>query len=210
MLSFKKFQIQWLALGDELLLILTIVLLIASCAGTKPLPPDSPITLTTGKTIPVRESVVFGRIKLIANENSLVWDELQWDNFHLYLLPNSGSEPIVYTLTRDGSFYWHLLPGRYTITSFKWRRGSDYLIRPVFANFSIPEQISPVYIGTLSIRVTQTGSPAYSQATWKLPLASPLMHIEDDYEQALQGLRNSFSGIKGQATKSLMRLEVMR
>jgi hypothetical protein len=210
MLSFKQFQIQWLAIGAELPLVLTIVLLLTSCAGTTPLLPASPIDLITAKTIPVRESVVFGRVKLIVNEKPFVWDEPQWDNFRLYLLPDSGSEPIVYTLARDGSFYWHLLPGRYTITSFKWRRGANYLIRPIFASFSIPEQMASVYIGTLAISLTQTGPPGYSQATWKLPQASPLMHIEDDYEQALQGLRSNISGIKGGATKSLMRLEDTR
>jgi hypothetical protein len=116
----------------------------------------------------------------------------------------------MYTLARDGSFYWHLLPGRYTITSFKWRRGASYLIRPIFANFSIPEQIAPVYIGTLAISLTQTGPRGYSQSLWKLPLASPMMHIKDDYEQALQGLRSNISGIKGDATKNLMRLENTR
>lgn len=212
MLSSKQFRIQWLAIGAELPLVLTVLLLFTSCAGTAPLPPASPIDLITAKTIPVGESAVFGRVKLILNEKPFVWDEPQWDNFCLYLLPDSGSEPVVYTLARDGSFYWHLLPGRYTITSFNWRRGANYwsFIRPIFASFSIPEQMAPVYIGTLVLSLTQTGPPGISQALWKLPRAPPLMHIEDDYEQALQGLRSNISGIKGDATKSLMRLENTR
>jgi hypothetical protein len=94
MLSFKQFRIQWLAIDAELPLVLTIVLLLTSCAGTAPLPPASPIDLITAKTIPVRESAVFGQVKLIVNEKPFVWDEPRWDNFRLYLLSDSGSEPV--------------------------------------------------------------------------------------------------------------------
>lgn len=58
-LSFKQFLIQWLAIGVALPLVLTIVLLLTSCAGTAPLLPASPIDLIKAKTIPVRDSIVF-------------------------------------------------------------------------------------------------------------------------------------------------------
>lgn len=195
----------------KLLVVLTIVLLLTSCTPyQRPPPPASPIDLSTAKSIPAGETVVFGRVKVIVNEKPFIWDDPRWDKFHLYLLPDSGSEPVVYTLAHDGSFNWHLLPGRYTITSFKWYRGSNYLLRLISASFSVPEQVKPIYIGTLVIKLTQTGARGYPQSSWRLPRDFPLMHIEDDYRQALQGLRHNIPRIKGDITKNLMRLENTR
>ena len=211
MLSSKKFILQWITIGTGLFIVITILLFLTSCAQHQwPPPPISPIELNTAKSIPAGEAIVFGRVNVIINEKPFVWDRFWRDKFHLYLLPDSSSEAIVYTLSDDGSFSWHLPPGNYTITSFKWFRGNNYLIRPVFASFSVPEQIESVYVGELVISFIQTGARAYPQKTWKLPRAFPVMHTEDNYQQTLRQQRINMSGEKGEITKRLMRLEEKR
>lgn len=197
----------------ELLVVATILLLLTSCAQhQRSLPLISPIDLKTTKSIPVGETVIFGRVNVVIYNDLFFWDDPLWDRFHLYLISDSDSEPIEYTLVHDGTFSWHLPPGHYTITSFKWSRGNHYLIRPVFASFSVSEQLEPTYIGELVINFTETNVPpytkkSYSKKYWKLPKSFPEMHVVDNYQQAPHQQQINIPGAKGDIAKRLMQLE---
>jgi len=192
----------------KLFVITTILLLFTSCAHPeRALPVISSIDLKTKKLIPVGETIIFGRINVVINDKPFVWDEPSWDGFHLYLISDSNSEPIVYTLLHDGTFSWHLPPGHYTITSFRWSRGNNYLIRPVFASFSVSEQLKPVYIGELVINFIQTGPSGYSQEIWKLPRDFTEMHVVDNYQKVFYQQQTNLLGAKGEPTRRLMQIE---
>ncbi|SFP39844.1 hypothetical protein SAMN05216419_100231 [Nitrosomonas cryotolerans] len=204
----KRVVFQGNEIAVELFVVATILFLFTSCAQPpRHLSPSSPIDLKTAKSVPVGEAIIFGRVNVVTNDESFIWDEPLWDKFHLYLMSDSDSEPVVYTLAHDGTFSWHLPPGDYTITSFKWMRGNHYLIRPVFANFSVSEQLEPAYIGELVIKFMQTGARAYSKKTWKLPRAFPEMQVVDNDRYGLHQQQINIPGAKGAAKKRLMRLE---
>ncbi|MCH9639996.1 MAG: hypothetical protein K0U40_10965, partial [Betaproteobacteria bacterium] len=180
----KKQILWWEAVGIKFLAVTTILWLLTGCAQhQRSLSLISPIDLETEKSIPVGEVIIFGRVNVVINEKSFVWDDPLWDKFYLYLISDSDSEPIVYPLLQDGTFSWHLPPGNYTITSFRWSRARNNLIRPVFASFSVSGQLEPVYIGELVINFIQTGPPGYSQKIWKLPRDFPEMYVVDNYQQ---------------------------
>jgi len=169
--------------------ILILALLLTSCAT------PSPIALSDTKALPQREAIVFGRVKVIGSGVPTDWGE-RW-RFGIHILPNADSKPIRHFLTGDGSFYWHLPPGGYTITGFIWRLPSfpsvpTWVHRAIFAKFTIPEETSVVYVGTLTIIC---------------PEGRNIMRIEDEYDQALQGLKSKFPDIEGETAKRPMHLE---
>ncbi len=207
-LGFKRHIFQWNTIVIELLVVATILLLFTSCAQRqRSLPPISPIDLRTEKSIPVGETIIFGRVNVVSNDKPIIWDEPLWYGFHLYLISDSGSEPIVYTLFQDGTFSWHLPPGHYKITGFRWSRGRHYLIRPIFASFSVSKQLEPAYIGELVINFIQTGPPAYSQKIWKLPREISGIYVVDNYQHALNKQLIKTLGTKRDVTKRLMQIE---
>lgn len=114
--------------------------------------------------------------------------------FGVYILPEATSLPFEYWLGGDGSFYWLLRPGEYTITSFHWVGLVSHKRGRIFAQFVIPEGQTIVYIGTLTISFDEE---RYSR-------------VEDEYPQALQALRSKFGEVTQEPDKSLMHLEKAR
>jgi hypothetical protein len=157
----------------------------------------SPIALSDLKTVPVGEAIVFGHVKVSSDGKPLVWRETALgrelpsfgpETFTIFLMTDAASQETSYPLAGNGSFYWRLPPGEYTITGFQQggRRGR------IFALFSIAEGQSFVYIGTLSVE--------FNGSRYR-------MRIKDEHDQALQGFRTKFSEISGEPAKSLMQLE---
>jgi hypothetical protein len=111
----------------------------------------------------------------------------------LFVLPPPDAEPIGYTLTGDGLFYWHLPPGDYTITDMIWNLPSSFTFRRrrLVPHFVIPEDDRLVYIGTLMVIID----------------GRYVMRIKDEYPQALKSLKSKFPEIRGEATKRLMHVE---
>jgi hypothetical protein len=165
--------------------ILALALLFTSCAST------SPISLSDTQGLLQGEVLVFGRVKVLVLRGGVAelyvddWDSIGAE-FRIYILPDADSKPVAYDLSGDGTFYWHLPPGGYTITGYRMFGGAGR----IFAQFVISEGTSLVYIGTLTA--------LYS------------FRIEDDYEQAIRGLKDKFPEIRGEAAKSLMHLENAR
>ncbi len=157
-----------------------------------------PVRLADVKELSGDKPVVFGRIKVIEEGQPEDWGV--GGGFLVHIIPDAGPEPIPYEyfLTGDGSFYWNLPPGGYLITEFSQRRwkawkGFHRVRRGLLARFVIPEATSPIYIGTLTIR---SAAGRYT------------MSIEDEYDQALQRLKQQFPEVKEPVAKRLMRLEL--
>lgn len=162
--------------------ILIVALLLTSCAS-----PSSDISDI--KAVPEGKVIVFGRVKVISEGER--W--IPYRMLFLHVLSERGPKPNSYELTGDGTFFWHLSPGGYTITEFAMMKTTlkPTEVVPVFADFVISEGTSLVYIGTLKIT---------------LETDRYLISIEDEYGPAWQGFKNKFPEFKGDATKSLMHL----
>jgi len=152
------------------------------------------------ETVPGQEALVFGRVKVVENEESLDWNSssFAFTSFLIHIEPEAGPEPVSYTyyVKEDGSFYWPLSAGGYTITDFSWTVftgiiGSDR--RVIFARFVVPEETPLIYIGTLTI---------HSEA------GRYTMRVEDHYDHALQRLIQRFPNVKEPVTKRLMQFEL--
>jgi len=168
--------------------ILMLIVLFVGCAS-------SPIHLSDTKVIALQEAIVFGRVKVISQGTPVVWSTspIFGARFSIFIFPEgTPSAAVDYTLTGDGSFYWHLTPGRYTVAGFEWKRGNSRMGGHIVAKFVIPEAQSLLYVGTLTVLFT--GGRYYAR-------------VEDEYGQALQELHNKFPELRGEALRELLQLE---
>ena len=170
--------------------ILVLILSLAGCAS-------SPIVLSNTKAVPPQEVIVFGRVKVISQDTPVTWGTSQWDQwkggFTIRLVPEGNPNGAVfYLLLGDGSFYWHLKPGRYWIATFGWSGAINYSGR-LGAKLLIAEARSPLYVGTLVVRFV-AGMRYFTG-------------VEDEYAQALQELQRKFPELQGEAAKELLQLE---
>jgi hypothetical protein len=177
-------------------LLIILILSLTNCATS--------IDLLKTKTVPQNESVVFGRIKVISKGEELNWPTITIHRFNVSILEDGSSEGVVYMLAGgDGSFYWHLRPGEYTIAGFDWRRrktnflglsDTEEVRGRIFANFKVAKGDSLVYIGTLTMVFEDKGYRYF-------------MGVGDDFDQAFKVFGEKFPNIKGEAVKNLMQLE---
>jgi hypothetical protein len=165
------------------------------------------IDLSKTKTVPQNESVVFGRIKVISKGNEVDWSTF-WSTFHVTtftfnvsILRDMSSEGGSYMLKNDGTFYWHLRPGNYTVAEFEWRRsggllytGIESLRGRIFANFKVAEGGFLNYIGTLTMIFEDKVNRYF-------------MGVGDDFDQAFKVFGEKFPNLKGEAVKNLMQFE---
>jgi hypothetical protein len=173
-----------------------LTLSLAGCATS--------IDLLKTKTVPQNESIAFGRIKVISKGEEVNWPAIPIHRFNVSILKEASSEGVIYMLAGgDGSFYWHLRPGDYTIADFDWRRRTtDFLGLPateqirgrIFANFKVPQGGSLVYIGTLTMVFADKGYRYF-------------MGVGDDFDQAFKVFNDKFPNLKREAAKNLMQLE---
>ncbi len=177
--------------------ILILALLLTSCVSLGHI-----VKLHDIETVPGQEALVFGRVKVVENGESLDWSSsiFAFSVFSIHILPEAGPEPVsyFYYVKEDGSFYWPLSAGGYTITDFNWTDWSKYdgsAQRVIFARFVVPEENPLIYIGTLTI---------HSEA------GRYTMGIEDEYDQALKRLKQRFPEIRGPVTNRLMQLKERR
>jgi hypothetical protein len=175
------------------------IILILSLTGCA----TNPIDLSKAKAVPMEEAVVFGRVNIIHKNEPKVWGKLSSPGgFYISVLPGGSSEAFSHTLREDGSFYWHLRPGDYTIAGLTWERerkgflssGWEKVTGRIFANFKVAEGGSLNYIGTLTIVFEDKGYRYF-------------MRVEEDFDQASKVFSSKFPNIKGEAVKNLMQLE---
>lgn len=100
------------------------------------------------------ESVVVGRVRVISDgvEIKQLYGKGNFLEFNVQILPESSSKAISYQLKGDGTFFWRLKPGRYTIASFEWQSPITVNSGRIFAEIDVPVGIKSVYVGTLVIR----------------------------------------------------------
>jgi len=176
--------------------ILILALLLTSCARYTGL-----VRLTDTEAPLGREAIVFGRVKVVEEGEPRDWN-WRGGRFIITILPEANPEraPYSYQLDGDGSFYWTLPAGGYTITDFQYLYSVNiftdrHVRRVIFARFIIPEAPAPIYIGTLTIREEE---------------GRYTIHVEDEYEPAFQRLKERVPEVTGPVTKRLMQLKERR
>jgi len=175
---------------EKRFLLLALILFLSGCA-------TNPIDFSKAKTVPQEEAVVFGRVNVIYKDEPKVWGKLSSPGvFNILVLPGGSSEAFSHMLREDGSFYWHLPLGSYTISGFQWTGRGGTRSGRIFAEFTIPERKSITYIGKLTLIFDRN--------------YSSVMQIEDDFDQAIQEFKKKFPEIRDEPVKNLMKLEVPR
>jgi len=177
-------------------------ILVLSASGYAFSQPTPTIEVSNVASVPEGEGIVFGRVKVNDKGTLIDWGGLnsysEYGSLTVVVAQEHGSEHWRHHLSEDGSFYWHLPPGSYSILAFSyWSPERKLLtIRPIVARFSIFESKKLTYIGTLAI--TSFTGEVHS------------IRIEDEYEEALGALPYKFSVVKPTISKHIMSLEKMR
>jgi hypothetical protein len=179
-------------------LIHALWILVLSATGCAFFQPPPTIEVSNVASVPEGEGIVFGRVK-VNDEGTLIdWGRpysTKYGSLTIVVAQEHGSKYWRYRLSEDGSFYWHLPTGSYSILAFNYysRERELFTIRPIVARFSIFESKKLAYIGTLAITFIENGHS---------------IRIEDEYEEALDAL--PFPVMKPAIPKHFMSLEKMR
>ena len=175
--------------GGGLALLQGIVLwLLVGCAG-------APIDLASIEGLPPNEGVAFGRVKLLADgEPQNLSSFMGESQLTVFILPDDSSEAMRFPLKDDGSFFWHLPPGGYTIATFEGLTPEFFSVHVkgrLFANFDVEEDTA-TYIGTLGLRFRGSRYDAF---------------IEDDFGHAFETFTTRFPEFRRKTRKRLMTFE---
>ncbi len=162
---------------------------ISGCSSTSVVPPVEEAPLSQG--IPRDSGLAFGRIHVEGWRKGVLGDPATNVEFRNELT----QKRVTHTLEKDGEFFLFLPAGRYGITSLRsgfQQVGPSKNSAPM--SFIIPPG-SPVYLGTLSIRLPSGGTAASGQAA-----------VLDEFESAVQrlGLRYPTLGMHRPPVKGLM------
>lgn len=162
---------------------------------------QSRIAVTNPRSVPDNEGIILGRVQVTDHGKLLSWNgPLQgWNGtFELAVAPENGELLPIYILENDGTFIWHLPPGKYVLRSFKHE--SLFLpiffyvhtvVRPIFATFEVPGGNRSTYIGTLAI---ERDGQSFS------------MTILDEFEQTMRAVDQKGPEIRRQIQAQLMTL----
>jgi len=168
-----------------------LLFLFAGCAsGT--------IDLSKTKVVPQGESVVFGWVNVILGGNPVVnWGKVSVPIYSgkIFVLSNATSKAVAYNLSGDGTFYWHLPSGDYSIAAIEFAARGGNVNVPIFADFQITQDKPIIYIGKLTL--VYGGLRAH-------------IDVEDHFSQEIEKFKNKFPEIKGEPVKNLMKLEKRR
>ncbi len=149
--------------------------------------------------------MVFGQIKVIKDGRILSWKpepkvisigiyRFLPDFFTLFIKEETTKKEFVYRLVGDGSFYWRLPAGTYSITGYHYILGysnvESHFPPERTPWFVISKGDGADYIGTLSIELH--------------PIGRDVMRIEDDYARAVHELKSELSVMVSKTRKGLM------
>ncbi len=159
----------------------------------------SAVDLTPADAVPPSEGVVFGRVKMVwKGETKTLTSMLGESTLSVVLLADGSSNATSVPLRDDGSFYWHLPPGGYTIAGFEGLTPDLFSRRMkgrIFARFGARQTLA-TYVGTLTLLFE--APPGYR------------MVVADDYAQAVKDLADRFPRLALTSQKDLMVLETAR
>ncbi len=170
-------------------------LLLAGCVTT---PPPSPIDLSVTKIVPEKEAIIFGRVKVLMDNEPVYWGNCKEISFGvagyvrcfvIWVEDEVRAKKFSYFLSGDGTFYWHLPPGDYMIGAWKLISGASTMSSFYGVRFNVSEGDSVVYIGTLTVSPIKLGEEN---------------RIEDEYDQAFQGLKNEFPAVTTEPIRKIM------
>ncbi len=139
------------------------------CSCATPIP-QSRIDIFSTKEIPKNEALVFGQVKVIKDEKTLSWKpepkvisivvyRFVPDFFTVFIKEEvvSTNKRFVYRLVGNGSFYWRLPAGTYSITGYHYNLGANnvesHFLPGLIPRFVVSKGDSADYIGTLSIAI---------------------------------------------------------
>ena len=125
----------------------------------------------------LNQGIVFGKLDLTEDGKAQPWKSFFAGVEAKLLISQPGSrKAMTYSIGGDGSFYWGLEPGDYTILGFDILNGG---IRSghIGATFTVSEEAKSVYIGNLKV-LMEKGIYAVG--------------IEDDYSVAAELFKNRF------------------
>ena len=105
------------------------------------------------------ETIVLGKVTVTSPAAPQDWSQKGsiWkpppDQFNIILLRDGENTPIRHQLTDDGSFYWSLVPGRYHVIEWEWRRFKERhtLNGHIGATFEVGPDDLALYVGELVI-----------------------------------------------------------
>lgn len=148
-------------------------------------------------------NVSYGRVEVLSSKTPDSWfDDCGFaehlicpDAFRVIVLPASGGSPITHRLKGDGTFYWSLPPGDYTIAEWEWEVwGQDRGVRSgtVAGQFTVPADVGSTYLGTLAIALS---GPRYA------------VRVKDNYEKATEKLKEKLSNRFTSARRSPITLD---
>lgn len=174
------------------------------CSCVTPIP-QSRIDISLTKAIPMDEAVVFGQVKVIKDGKILSWKPEPkvisigvyrfWpDFFTVFIKEETTKKEFVCRLVGDGSFYWRLPAGTYSMTGYHYNIGStnveSHFLPKLTPRFVISKGDPADYIGTLSIEVH--------------PIGNDVMRIDDEYDQAIRDLKSELHVMISKTKKGLM------
>jgi len=138
----------------------------------------APIRVSAANKIPEDEGVVFGKILFNGRPATPV---------DIVLLPPGSTTTSVAPLNDDGSFCWHLPPGRAVLTTYRTTGGENGIIG---AEFTVPAPGNIAYVGTLSVMSVRT-----SNILSYMPRGVVGVKVENDPDQsAVEACGRSVSG----------------
>lgn len=136
-------------------------------------------------------SMVFGSIEVYDDGEKQEWGTRFFghDHFYLTILPPDSSEAISYKLAKDGTFFWSLPPGEYTLLGYVWDTDIGQRSGRIGTDFNVPEPGADAYIGTIVFR---------GNMVFLVP------DFEDRFEEVAALYRARFPGRQGAAVKQLV------
>lgn len=172
-----------------LVLFLTAAIAMTGCESTG--------AIKTPDEVESASHISYGRVHVLTSEKPESWIDdcgvmkymICPDAFRVIVIPADGGEPVTHRLKDDGTFFWALPPGNYTIAEYEWEVwGRDRGVRhgTVDGQFTIPANPGATYLGTLTLDLYDG-----SYNLW----------VEDDYDEATQRLKAKL----GQSFKSAQR-----
>lgn len=120
--------------------------LVISSGGAKD-PSSLPWRIKNAQQATVGQSLVVGTIRYIRDGEEKKCADGGYKCVAI-ILPPDGNKASVYEFERSTDFVWSLPPGQYTILAFA-RRDSGWNIQSMRAIFTVPDDLTPTYIGEL-------------------------------------------------------------
>lgn len=124
--------------------------------------------------------IVFGRLELVVDGKPLQWKSLgekMGSEARILIFPSGSTKVMTYIVKGDGSFYWTLEPGDYTILGFELLKAGRVRGGRIGATFTVSERTKSIYIGNLKV-VMEKGRY--------------VVLIEDGYSAAVESFKNRF------------------